>query len=349
MAMAFLGCVMVCSALLDGMMTDGTAQQIWGVRLPCLTVLLGLFLLSYTSSFTHMMPLAIWVMAVCTASAFLSYGNLWADELRFFYGTGLAPLLLMVSLLCHATLISTTILMGVVFVAATVFWLLHYEGEVVGQWVVYSAIYVMVTVAGCLCLFRWEQSRRKQFLMFQKTELAKFSSSQLEHESEKLRFLVALDAELGIANRKSFDRTLRQEWRRGIRNQYPIALLLVHVDNAEGVSGDSSPLVGLSEVSQLAATFARRPGDLVARYGDRKVAILLVDTDKQSALVVARRIQDRLSHQRHKTKAGAVHVVSIGLTSVLPAPAVFPHDLTSTAEAALAEAIPTGAGAVVDL
>lgn len=349
MAMAFLGCVLVCSAFLDSMLTEGTAQQIWGVRLPCLTVLMGLFLLSYTSPFIHMMPLAIWVMTACVASAFLSYGNLWDGELRFFYGTGLAPLLLMVALLCHATLVSTTILMAVVFVAATFFWLMHYDADSLGQWVVYSAFYVMVTVAGCLSLFRWEQGRRKQFLTFQKTELAKFSASQLEHESEKLRFLVALDAELGIANRKSFDRTLRQEWRRGIRNQYPLSLLLVNVSSAEAGSGDASALAGLSEVAQLAVTFARRPGDLVARYGESKVAVLLVDTDKQNALVVARRIQDRLSHQRYKKKGAAEFAVSIGLSSLLPAPAVFPHDLTSTAESAITDAIQTGAGAIVDL
>lgn len=381
-AMAFLVIVLLLSAALDAAIGAGTLQQIWSVRLPCLTVLLGLFLLSYTGPFAHMIPLALWVMAACVSATFLSYSSTWVGDERFLYGLGLAPMVLMAAALCQATLIGTVILMALVFAGANFYWWSHFEVGGGSQWLVYGAGFMMVAVSGGLFLFRWEQWRRKQFLLHQKNELAKFSASQLEHESEKLRFLVALDAELGIANRRSFDRALRQEWRRAIRNQYPVALLLVSVhisgsdpsageavsvDDDENMHGPMSqklevpnqgkvdealgvqaPLKQLGQLSQLAATFARRPGDLVARYGDDVIAVLLVDTDRQNALLVARRLQERLVQQWRKRKMPVGDGVCVGMSSLLPAPAIFPHDLVSNAEEGLAQAASAGAGAIVD-
>lgn len=362
-AMAFLGIVLILSAALDVLTGAGTAQQVWAVRLPCLTVMLGLFLLSYTAPFAHMISLALWVMVACVSATFLSYSSLWSHEVRFFYGVGLAPLVFMAAALCQATLIGTVLLMALVFAGANFYWLSHFEAGNTAQWLVYVSVYVMVMVSGGLFLFRWEQWRRKQFLMYQKNELAKFSASQLEHESEKLRFLVALDAELGIANRRSFDRALRQEWRRAIRNQYPVALLLINLGasddeaspeaqgNHEVIAAASSnqpSLQKLGQLSQLAGTFARRPGDLVARYSDDVIAVLLVDTDRQNALLVARRLQERLAQQWQKKKKPSDDGICVGMSSLLPAPAVFPHDLVSNAEQGLSQAASAGVGAIVD-
>jgi diguanylate cyclase (GGDEF)-like protein len=347
-ALAFLGIVLVLGALLDAVLSDGTAQQIWAVRLPCLTVLLGLFLLSYTGPFSHMLPLAMWVMIACAAATFLSYSALWTNELRFFYAAGLAPMVLMTVILCQATLISTTLLMILVFAGANIYWFARFGGDAdQGQWLVSACLYLLVMISGGLCLHRWEQWRRRQFLMHQKQELSKFSASELEHESEKLRFLVALDAELGIANRRSFERALRQEWRRAIRNQYPIAMLLVEVLDLESDS-KTAPIGPLREVAQIAGTFARRPGDLIGRYGDATLAVLLVDTDRENALLVGRRLQDHVAQLVLKKKIAPTCGACAGLSSLLPAPAVFPHDLISNANAALVRSISAGIGAVVD-
>jgi len=260
---------------------------------------------------------------------------------------GLAPLVLMAAALCQASLVVTTLLMTLVFAGANVYWFSLLGSNAGGEWLVNVALYLTVMVSGGLCLYRWEHWRRKQFLTYQKNGLAKFSAAELEHESEKLRFLVALDAELGIANRRSFDRALRQEWRRAIRNQYPLALLLIEVRDVQD-DQQPVPLGWLNHVSQLAGNFARRPGDLVARYGDTAIAVLLVDTDRQNALLVGRRIQEQVAHQGQKKKSAPACGVCVGLSSLLPAPAVFPHDLTSNAEAALARSVSAGVGAVVD-
>lgn len=354
-AMAFMGIVLILSAGLDVLADAGTAHEIWAVRLPCLTVMLGLFLLSYTGPFAHMIPLALWVMTTCVAATFLSYSNQWTSDIRFFYGVGLAPMVFAAAALCQSTLIGTTLLMVLLLAGANFYWLSYIDETGVEQWLVYVSVYLVMMVSGGLFLYRWEQWRRNQFLMHQKNELAKFSASQLEHESEKLRFLVALDAELGIANRRSFDRALRQEWRRAIRNQYPVALVLMTVvcgDDQPEAASDAQSMQSLvpqlGQLSQLASTFARRPGDLVARFGENVVAVLLVDTDRQNALLVARRIQERLLHQWQKKKSSAGFGVCVGMSSLLPAPAVFPHDLVSNSELALAQASSAGAGAIVD-
>ena len=113
-------------------------------------------------------------------------------------------------------------------------------------------------------------------------------------------------------------------------------------------SSNQPSLQKLGQLSQLAGTFARRPGDLVARYSDDVIAVLLVDTDRQNALLVARRLQERLAQQWQKKKKPSDDGICVGMSSLLPAPAVFPHDLVSNAEQGLSQAASAGVGAIVD-
>ncbi len=64
-----------------------------------------------------------------------------------------------------------------------------------------------------------------------------------------------------------------------------------------------------------------RPADLVARYGGEEFAVLLPGTDKESAVMIARRIHDNIGKMeiRHEKSLAACHVtVSMGISTITP-------------------------------
>ena len=111
---------------------------------------------------------------------------------------------------------------------------------------------------------------------------------------EKLTLVADTDGLTMIANRRSFDRTLAEEWRRAIRNQMPIGLLLMDVDFFKLFNDTYGHPAGdhaLRVVAQAIVKNIRRPADLAARYGGEEFVALLPDTDMAGALKVAENIR----------------------------------------------------------
>lgn len=98
------------------------------------------------------------------------------------------------------------------------------------------------------------------------------------------------DSLTGIPNRRSFDETLAQEWRRCLRTQAPLALILGDVDLFKRYNDRFGHNAGDEVLRQVAQTLARRmrrPADLAARYGGEEFACILPDTDEAGAVHVA--------------------------------------------------------------
>jgi diguanylate cyclase (GGDEF)-like protein len=98
------------------------------------------------------------------------------------------------------------------------------------------------------------------------------------------------DGLTGIPNRRSFDETLAREWRRCLRTQVPLALILGDVDLFKRYNDRFGHKAGDEVLRQVAQTLAgrmRRPADLAARYGGEEFACILPDTDEAGAAHVA--------------------------------------------------------------
>jgi diguanylate cyclase (GGDEF)-like protein len=164
---------------------------------------------------------------------------------------------------------------------------------------------------------------------------------KLEQRNRDLERLSALDTLTHIANRRRFDAVLRQEWRRAVRDEWPISLLFCDIDYFKRFNDTYGHQAGddcLVRVAQAMEETLNRPADLVARYGGEEFIALLVDTDLEGARMLAERMRRRIEELRVEHRASSVCgylTVSLGAATVVPDATLRPEDLVDLADRAL--------------
>lgn len=152
------------------------------------------------------------------------------------------------------------------------------------------------------------------------------AQASLEETTQRYVLLSEIDPLTNLANRRKFDGFLSREWRRGVRNQEHLSLLLVDVDYFKLFNDTYGHGTGddcLRAVAEVIAGAARRPGDLAARIGGEEFAVLLCDTGNDGAIIVAKQIlsgieQLAIDHETTRVSALDIVSVSIGVVSMLP-------------------------------
>jgi diguanylate cyclase (GGDEF)-like protein/PAS domain S-box-containing protein len=151
----------------------------------------------------------------------------------------------------------------------------------------------------------------------------KQAEQKLQEAYKAVETLAITDALTNLANRRQFDQYLTNEWRRGLRDRSPLAMLLIDVDLFKSyndtyghVRGDSC----LKQIAEAALDVVARPGDLVARFGGEEFAVILPDTSCEGALQVANEICNGLRRRRleHSANPLGVLTISVGCASVVP-------------------------------
>lgn len=179
----------------------------------------------------------------------------------------------------------------------------------------------------------YERNRELEQLVEERTR-------ELEAMNAKLEALSNTDTLTGIANRRSFDHTLAQEWNRALRAGRPLALIMLDVDHFKHYNDYYGHLAGDECLNALAGTLfraERRAGELVARYGGEEFVVLVPDMAEQEALATARHIQREIWKLAlpHAETAPGIVTVSLGVASVLPLTEAAPECLVRQADAAL--------------
>jgi diguanylate cyclase (GGDEF)-like protein/PAS domain S-box-containing protein len=151
-----------------------------------------------------------------------------------------------------------------------------------------------------------------------------------------LEQLATRDGLTGLANRRCFDQTLQAEWQRALRQQQPLSLLMVDVDNFKQYNDAYGHLGGDECLQRIACAVASemRANDLVARYGGEEFAVILPNQALKGAAIVAERIRCRVEQLQMPNMDTHV-TVSIGAATALPAPHNEISQLIATADAAL--------------
>ncbi len=167
---------------------------------------------------------------------------------------------------------------------------------------------------------------------------------QLQAANNELKRLVSIDYLTQVANRKTFDEYLKQQWDRLGCARQPLSLVMCDIDffklynDAYGhIEGDAC----LQKVAQAIQHSVRRSVDVVARYGGEEFGIILPDMDSSEALVVAERIRRNVRDLRIE-HADSPHdrivTLSLGVASIIPVIGEQPNYLLAAADYALFQA-----------
>lgn len=117
---------------------------------------------------------------------------------------------------------------------------------------------------------------------------------QLKKRTDMLEALAMVDGLTGIANRRSFDQTLEQEWRRARRNASYLSLIMIDIDEFKAYNdkyGHGSGDECLRSVARVIEATLERSGDFVGRYGGEEFVVLLPECNLEGALTVAEKIR----------------------------------------------------------
>jgi diguanylate cyclase (GGDEF)-like protein/PAS domain S-box-containing protein len=151
----------------------------------------------------------------------------------------------------------------------------------------------------------------------------KHAEDQLAAATRELLLLATTDGLTALHNRRSFDNALEKECARCAREGDPLALLLIDVDHFKSYNDTYGHQAGddcLKRLSRKLADQARRPADLVARYGGEELAVILPNTSRQNAFAFAERYCKTIEKQRipHSGSPFGIITVSVGVTAFVP-------------------------------
>ena len=185
-----------------------------------------------------------------------------------------------------------------------------------------------------------ERNRELEAIIVERTRALEEANVQLEAQSNT-------DGLTGIANRRSFDRMLAQEWDRGQRAGTPLALVMLDVDRFKHFNDYYGHLAGdacLQSLSSALAQAGRRAGEMVARYGGEEFVVLLPNTCTHEALETARHIQQVISALAlpHADTAPGIITTSLGVASLRPSKQFTAENLLRQADMALYRAKQSG-------
>ncbi|KPY35868.1 Diguanylate cye [Pseudomonas syringae pv. papulans] len=150
------------------------------------------------------------------------------------------------------------------------------------------------------------------------------SQQQLLDTNLVLQRLMNSDGLTGLSNRRHFDEYLELEWRRAVREQTQLSLLMIDVDYFKPYNDNFGHLEGdeaLRQVAKAIRNSCSRPSDLPARYGGEEFAMVLPNTSPGGARLLAEKLRQSVSGMNipHMAPApGSSLTVSIGVATVTP-------------------------------
>ena len=164
---------------------------------------------------------------------------------------------------------------------------------------------------------------------------------KLKQLLDMLKDLSSIDGLTGIPNRRRFDEVLNDEWRRALREQHSISLVMIDIDCFKAYNDNYGHLAGDDSLRKVAKTLAetvQRPMDFVARYGGEEFTAILPRTNLEGVQHVAEKMRKNIESLNipHEFSSVARYVtISVGACSLIPLTLMSPSHLIKNADNAL--------------
>lgn len=147
---------------------------------------------------------------------------------------------------------------------------------------------------------------------------------ELEHAKERLRQLAITDGLTELYNHRYFKEQLEQELNRARRHNLNVSVVMVDIDRFKQFNDEHGHPAG----DELLRTMGRllrdniRKIDLAARYGGEEFSLVLVETGKRAAGIVAEKIKKLVEEHLFDNSNGE----SAGRITLSMGVATFPED-----------------------
>jgi two-component system chemotaxis family response regulator WspR len=167
------------------------------------------------------------------------------------------------------------------------------------------------------------------------------SQRKLAESNLQLQRLVAMDGLTGIPNRRNFDDRLDEEWKRSVREQNWLTLIMVDIDHFKQFNDLYGHITGddcLKAVAGAISGCLLRPTDMAARFGGEEFALILPGTDQNGAEFVAEKVRkavEMLSIPHGRSTTSDFVTVSLGVAATVPRNNSQANSLLSQADDAL--------------
>ena len=157
----------------------------------------------------------------------------------------------------------------------------------------------------------------------------------------------------GLANRRHFDQNLDNEWRRAMREDEPVSIVIVGIDEYDSyvdANGRQAAETLLKRVGQTIKGFGRRAGDMAGRFEDQTLALLLPRCDSRNAQRMAEALRRRVEGSKIAHPGGrnrTIVTAHIAVATSKPGRGLPSSELLKRAEVALYESKFQGGNKVV--
>lgn len=154
--------------------------------------------------------------------------------------------------------------------------------------------YTFSSFLGMTLAYATDRQHRENYLQNCMIELNRI---ELMQQAQQLSLLSQQDALTGLANRRYLDETLDNEWRRALRHETPLTIMMVDIDFFKPYNDTLGHLKGdqcLKDIATAISSIAARSGDLVARYGGEEFLLLFPMTNAQQAQIQVERLMNAI-------------------------------------------------------
>ncbi|PRN20679.1 GGDEF domain-containing protein [Acinetobacter baumannii] len=189
------------------------------------------------------------------------------------------------------------------------------------DWTFLNRTYTFSSFLGMTLAYATDRQHRENYLQNCMIELNRI---ELMQQAQQLSLLSQQDALTGLANRRYLDETLDNEWRRALRHETPLTIMMVDIDFFKPYNDSLGHLKGdqcLKDIATAISSIAARSGDLVARYGGEEVLLLFPMTNAQQAKIQAERLMNAIKKIAivHPCSSVSPYVtISVGVATTIP-------------------------------
>jgi two-component system chemotaxis family response regulator WspR len=192
-------------------------------------------------------------------------------------------------------------------------------------------------------------------------QIQRDAAYQALHESQtklleiniELQRLTNVDGLTGLSNRRYFSEFGDAQWKLALRDQKPLSVLMIDVDDFKRYNDTHGHLAGDEVLKSIATAMKgtfRRPTDLSARFGGEEFVVLLPATPPAPVQSLGDRLRlhvENLKLAHSASTVGKCVTISIGGASIVPQSGdIFLH-FVNNADKALYEAKRSGKNRVV--